>query len=90
MQIPYFHILSDNKDLTFKPTFFDKNIFMFQNEYRQQNKNSFFITDFNITNGYKSKSLNKKNTLIHLFTKYDSNLDLENFIESTLNISFKK
>ena len=90
LQIPYFHILSDNKDLTFKPTFFDKNIFMFQNEYRQQNKNSFLIADFNITDGYKSKSLNKKNTLIHLFTKYNSNLDLENFIESTLNISLQK
>ena len=24
LQLPYFHVLSDNKDLTFKPTFFDK------------------------------------------------------------------
>ncbi len=90
LQIPYFHILSDNKDLTFKPTFFDKGIFMFQNEYRQQNKNSFFIADFNITDGYKSKLSNKKNTLVHLFTKYDADLDLENFIESSLNISIQK
>ena len=90
LQIPYFHIISDNKDLTFKPTLFDKNIFMFQNEYRQQNKNSFFIADFNITDGYKSKSLNKKNTLIHLFTKFDSDLELENFIESSFNISIQK
>ncbi len=90
LQIPYFHVLSDNKDLTFKPTFFDKNIFMFQNEYRQQNEKSFFIADFNITDGYKSKSLNEKNTLFHLFTKYDSDLDLENFIESSLNISIQK
>ena len=36
----------NNKDFTFKPTFFDKDIFMFQNEYRQQNENSFFIADF--------------------------------------------
>ncbi len=59
---------------------------MFQNEYRQQNKNSYFIADFNIADGYKSKTTNKKNTLTHLFTKFDSNLDLENFIESTLKI----
>ena len=26
LQLPYFHVLSDNKDLTFKPTFFDKDI----------------------------------------------------------------
>ncbi len=90
LQVPYFHILSDNKDLTFKPTFFGKNILMLQNEYRQQNKNSFFITDFNITDGYKSKTTNEKNTLFHLFTKYNSNLDFENFIESSLNISIQK
>ena len=28
LQIPYFYVLSDNKDFTFKPTLFDKNIFM--------------------------------------------------------------
>jgi len=89
-QIPYFHVISDNKDLTFKPTIFAKNIFMFQNEYRQQNKNSFFITDFNITDGYKSKSTNEKNTLFHLFTQYDADLNFENFIESSLNISIQK
>ena len=90
LQIPYFHVISDNKDLTFKPTIFDKSIFMFQNEYRQQNKRSFFITDFNITDGYKSKKDNEEKTLIHLFSKFESNLDFENFIESSLNISFKK
>ena len=79
-----------NKDLTFKPTIFDKSIFMFQNEYRQQNKKSFFITDFNITDGYKSKKDNEKKTLIHLFSKFESNLDFENFIESSLNISVQK
>ena len=90
IQIPYFHVLSENKDLTFKPTFFGKNILMFQNEYRQQNKNSFFITDFNLIDGYKSKTTNKKNTLIHLFTRYDVDLDFNNFVESSLNISVQK
>ena len=90
IQIPYFFVLSDNKDLTFKPTLFDKNIFMFQNEYRQQNKNSFFISDFNIVDNYKSKKSNEKNTLTHFFSKYDLNLNFENFIESSLNISFQK
>ena len=48
LQIPYFFATSIDKDFTFKPTIFDKNIFMLQNEYRHQAKNSFFITDFNI------------------------------------------
>ncbi len=90
LQIPYFYAFSDNKDFTFKPTIFDKNIFMFHNEYRQQNKNSFFISDFNIVDGYKSQKSNEKNTLTHLFSKYQIDLDLENFIESSLDISFQK
>jgi len=90
IQIPYFHVISDNKDFTFKPTIFDKNILMFQNEYRQQNKKSFFIADFNITDGYKPKSKNESKTLTHLFSKYKSDLRFENFIESSLNVSYQK
>ena len=67
LQIPYYYAPSVNKDFTFKPTIFDKDIFMFQNEYRQQNKNSYLIADFNIVDGYKSKKSNEKNTLTHLF-----------------------
>ena len=90
LQIPYFYTLSNNKDFTFKPTFFDKDILMFQNEYRQQNKNSYFIADLNIVNNYKSKKSNEKNTLTHLFSKYQVDLAYENFIESSLNFSFQK
>ena len=90
LQIPYFYAPSINKDFTFKPTIFDKDIFMFQNEYRQQQKNSFFIADVNIVDGYESKKSNQKNTLSHLFSQYQRDLDLENFIESSLNISVQK
>ena len=62
LQVPYFYALSQNKDFTFKPTLFDQDILMFQNEYRQQNKDSFFITDLNIVDGYKSKKSNKTKT----------------------------
>ena len=90
IQIPYFQILSDNKDFTFKPTIFDKDIFMLQNEYRQKNKNSFFIADFNIVDGYQSKKSNEKNTLSHLFSKYELDLNYESFIKSSLDISYQK
>ena len=90
IQIPYFFVLSDNKDITFKPTVFDKNIFMFQNEYRQKNKNSYFVADFNIVDGYKSKKTKKENTLTHIFSNFQKNLDYENFIDSSINISFQK
>ena len=90
LQLPYFFAPSSNKDFTFKPTLFDKNIFMLQNEFRHQNKNSFFIADLNIVDGYKSKKTNEENTLTHLFSKYQIDLDFENFIESSLNLSFQK
>ena len=90
LQIPYFFAPSINKDFTFKPTLFDKNIYMFQNEYRQKNKNSFFISDINIIDGYKSKKTNKQNTLTHLVSEYKINFDFKNFIESSLDFSFQK
>ena len=60
--MPYFHIISDNKDVTLKPTIFDSNIQMYQAEYRQENLNSSFIADFNFVKGYKSTTLNKKSS----------------------------
>ncbi|MDC2992044.1 organic solvent tolerance protein, partial [Candidatus Pelagibacter sp.] len=90
LQIPYFYALSNNQDFTFKPTFFDKDIFMFQNEYRQQNKNSYFIADLNIVDNYKSKKTKEKNTLTHLFSKFQIDLNYENFIESSLDFSVQK
>ena len=86
MQIPYYYAPS-NKDFTFKPTIFDKDIFMFQNGITT-NKNSYLIADFNIVDGYKSK--NQMKNIYHLFSKYEMDLDFENFIESSLNISFKR
>ena len=90
LQIPYFYAPSPNKDFTFKPTLFDKNIFMLQNEYRQKNKRSFFITDLNVVRGYKSKKSKEKNTLTHLFSKYEIDLGLDNFLESSVNVSLQK
>ena len=52
--VPYFHVISDNKDLTFKPTIFRKDIKMLQNEYRQENQYSSFIADFGIVKNFKS------------------------------------
>ena len=88
--IPYFHAISKNRDITFKPTIFDSSMQMFQNEYRQQNDNSSFIADFSLTRGYKSSISNKRNSISHLFAKFKSDLKLDNFIKSDLFISVQK
>ncbi len=90
LHTPYFKVISENKDLTFKPTFFSNSIKMFQNEYRQKNQDSFFITDFSIVKGYKSALSQTKNSISHLFAKFESNLQMENFNISDLYVSIQK
>ena len=92
--VPYFHVISDNKDITFKPTIFDNRIYMFQNEYRQENENSSFIADFSYTKGYQSKKVdnnyNNRNSISHLFSKFDLDLGFKNFTSSKLNVFLEK
>ncbi len=85
--LPYYHVISGNKDYTFKPQVFDSEIKMFQNEYRQVNKDSKFIADFGITKGYQSSLAgSKRNTIGHFFSKFDKNLKLEKYETSQLNL----
>ena len=48
LQIPYFKVISDNKDMTISPELFVNNSILLQTEYREANKNSDFILDFSI------------------------------------------
>ncbi len=90
LYLPYFYVISESKDYTFKPTIFENDMYMFQNEYRSEQKNSSLITDFSLTTGYKSSLSNNKNTISHLFTKYDLDLDLSNFESSKINFFLEK
>jgi len=86
LSIPYFYAISENKDLTINPVIFSKNAKMFQNEFRQKNKDSSIIADFGITNGFKSSTTQKKKNINHLFAKIEKKLNLNNFIKSDLKI----
>ena len=90
LNLPYYHVISQNKDFTFRPTIFDSDIKMFQNEFRLKNKNSSAIVDFAYVDGYQSSLSNKKNSLSHIFAKFDVNLAWENFNQSDLFVSLKK
>ena len=87
---PYFHVISENKDFTFEPTIFDNNVKMFQNEYRQENKFSSFISDFGLTTQFKSLNSGDKNSISHLFSRFNLNLNLEKFNSSNFNLYFEK
>ena len=88
--MPYFHAISENKDFTFKPTFFNKNSQMYQAEYRLENKNSSFISDFAITNKFKSSETKEENSISHIFADFDLNLNLEKFDYSKMSFSVEK
>ena len=36
LYFPYFKVLSESKDLTFRPRWYDNEIYMLQTEYRQE------------------------------------------------------
>jgi LPS-assembly protein len=90
LTLPYFKIISESKDLTLTPTWFDSDTMMSTIEYRQANKNSSLITDFGFVNGYKSPTTKKKNSLSHLFLVYNLNLKLENYNSSNLIMSINR
>ena len=90
LSVPYFYAISDNKDLTFNPIVFSKNVKMFQNEFRQKNQNSSLIADLGITNGFKSSATHKKKNINHLFAKIDKDLRWGNFTQSDLSIFIQR
>ena len=90
LNVPYFHVISNDKDITFKPTIFDSRVYMFQNEYRQQNEKSSFIADFAYVKGYKSSLSNNRNSISHLFSKFNLDLDLKDYIYSKFNFFVEK
>ena len=87
--IPYFNVLSETEDMTFKPTIFDSDIYMLQSEYRKTSENYNLIADIGLTKGYQENGQNRNN-IGHLFAKLTSNLNFDNFLSSGLNFSFQK
>jgi len=60
INIPYFHVLSDSKDMTFNPKIYSDSDFILQSEYRQSFEKSELISDF-------SFNQDEKNTNTHAF-----------------------
>ena len=81
--IPYFSVISQNKDFTFTPRLYSNNDFLFQTEYRQENEDSSHISDFSIFNEEsKSKS--------HFFYKYNKFINFNYFDEGNINLNVEK
>ncbi len=90
LYLPYFFVISDTKDITLKPRLFNDDKFVLQNEYRQITKNSLTLIDASITKGHNSSKIDKGDTRSHFFANTKIDLDLEEFINSDLEINFEK
>ena len=90
LSLPYYKVISDNKDLTLTPTLFDSSTSMLATEYRAINQDTKILADVGYVNGYKSTTTNKLSNLSHYFLDIDRDLNLENYNSSKLKLSLKK
>ncbi len=87
---PYFFMISKDKDMTIKPRLFSNNNFILQNEYRQKTKNSSTIADFSFAKGHSSGVKGGSDSRSHFFSNTKMNLNLEDFLTSSLEVNYEK
>jgi LPS-assembly protein len=96
LYIPYFKTLGPDKDLTIKPTFFEKSTkfekekYLLQGEYRKKYKNSSLIADVGFLRDYKSRNDNKWRNANHLSLDYINNLNLPNYLLSRFEAQIER
>ena len=78
--LPYFHVISENKDLTVQPRIYAKEKLLLQTEYREVNSDSKHSLDLSAFNGLKESNKG------HLFLNSYKKLNLSYFDESQLDI----
>ena len=84
LQIPYYHVFSENSDLTFTPRLYDEEKTFVQTEFREVKKNSSITVDSSIL---KEKNVSSKS---HIFINQSNNLRLLNFSESELSFRLEQ
>ena len=83
LNIPYYHVLSNNKDFTLKPRFYTKNKILLQTEFREVGKNSKSFFDFSFLNE-KDKPFTS-----HFFSSIKKKINFLNFDESSLSLNLQ-
>ena len=88
IKVPYYHVISENKDYTFTPRIYFNNTLMLQNEYRQVERNTDFITDFS----FKKLDNTSKSHLFanakHKLENFNDDANLEFNLEKTTNDTY--
>jgi LPS-assembly protein len=96
LYIPYFKTLGPDKDVTIKPTFFEKitkfekEKYILQSEFRKKGENSALIADFAFLRDYTSLADNKTKNVNHLFLNYTNDLQNPSYLESKFEAQIEK
>ena len=83
LKIPYYNVITNNKDLTFSPRLYSNKDLLTQVEFRQVEKNYENIIDFS----HKEMEDSNKS---HFFSNSNINLELDGFDYSYLEINIEK
>ena len=84
LHVPYYLVISDNKDLTVTPRIYFDDKVLLQTEYRQVNSDSNHFIDLSILNATKES---KKS---HLFLNTNKELNFSYFEESEIDIKLEQ
>ncbi len=87
VNLPYFHVISESEDFTFKPRFFSNTEYLLQSEFRKVTKNSSHIADFSIN---KNDEDSKDGRKTHFFSNSEIDLVSNFFEESKINLKIEK
>ncbi len=84
LSLPYFSVISQNKDMTITPRFYSSDKLLLQTEFRQQNEDGSYISDISI--------LNEKNesSKTHFFLKYNKSLKYDYFEDGDFSLNIEK
>ena len=84
LSLPYYLVISDNKDATFSPRFYDHEAVLLQTEYRQANNSGGnHISDFSL------KVDDDKKLKSHFFYNYSKKFNLNNFVDSEVDLKIQ-
>jgi LPS-assembly protein len=91
LNIPYFYVISDDKDMTFKPRIYDDDKYIFQTEYRQKTKDSVTVADFSYLKGYNTRLPgDTRDSRTHFFSNTVKKLNFDGFLTSELEVQYQK
>ena len=90
ISVPYFFDLNKDKNFTLTNRFFVSENPLFMGEYHQAFKNSYLMTDFGYTEGYKNSSNNKSlGSRSHFFSYFTKDFNGEDGSKNSLSLSLQ-